>query len=282
MLDQAAAEGLAVVQHLDVGDDPGWTIQAVREGSVKVVKGDRSSWIDVPTFDWSPAATAEQGRALYLSARPVEWTREQLERWAVFQYTASRHRAINAVVSGKDPEGTVRADLERWLRSAQGIPPGMTVDRLIRLLSDALERLPPLADRARVLTKGVNLETHGEVEPRYTVEEHAEGREYEVAEFTSTSLGNPFVDRDSLVVYEPPEGPDAPPHAGKEIPADYTPSGNEAEVLFPPGLRYRVLEVAERGTPRFEALLREHGVAGDAPKLRRIVRVRILPRRAEV
>ncbi|PPK84295.1 hypothetical protein CLV84_4064 [Neolewinella xylanilytica] len=262
-----------LVHHLKAGDDPGWMVVAVQERTLTVAKGERRLTIDYPSFDWSTVETAEEGRQLFLKD-DKEWSPEQLRQWAMFQYTATKYKAINTIVSGKDEGGQTEKDLDFRFSITPGTPPEMTTRRLILLLRETLHDLPGPAKTVTTLTKGVNLEEHDKIPPRYTVGDHTVGQEFVVEEFTSTSTGNPFTDRDSLIVYE---GVDQVPHTGKPVPEGYTPSGNEGEVLFPPGLKYRVEEVADRGTERFGQLLQAHGIMVEPPKLKRIVRVRLLP-----
>jgi hypothetical protein len=271
--DPETVAGLKVIRHLAEGDDPDWQIFRVNTANIVVEKQGRRMVIDPVTLEWSPQGKAEEGRRQFLAARPVQWTPDQVAKWVVFQYTATKYKAINNIVSGKDPKGESRSDLEKYLATTPGVPPDMTVDRMIHILEQTLTGLPELSRDVRQVTKGVNLERVGTIEPRYTVDDHREGNVYQVREFTSTSVGNPFTDRDSLIVYDLGGN-----HAGKLVPPEMTPSSNEREVLFPPGLKYRVLRVVTRESAReFEEVLAQLRITGEVPKLKRVLFVELLP-----
>ncbi len=258
----------AVVKHLEAGDEAGWSLVAVKgqqlqlqppAGEVVVV------YCEDPAY--SLASQAAAGRDDFDAGR-VALT--AAETWSVRAYTSSLHNFINPILRKPADSEAERASLLTHIRENRpnaAVPD--TVEGFLLLLQTALAKLPD--SKATVLTKGINLDVHGESEPRYGRNSHPEGAEFAPPDYTSTSQGNPFTDRDSLIVYELPPG-----HGGKPV-RTLSDHPTEREVLFGPGMRYTIVRVHEKGTDDFAAAAEAQGVPADS-KVQRIVMVRVLPR----
>ena len=262
------------VKHLEDGDEVGWTLVAVvgTQPRLHAPAGAVVNVVNVYCEDpaFSLASQAAAGRDDFDAARVVLTVGE---RWAVRAYTSSPHNFINPILRKPADSEAERASLSAHIRDNRpnaNVPDA--VDGFLLLLQTALAKLPDA--KATALTKGNNLDVKDQTEPRYGRNSHPEGGEFAPPDCTSTSQGNPFAERDSLIVYELPPGP-----GGKPV-RTVSDHPTEREVRFGPGMRYRIVRVFERAQDDFDAAAERLGVLPES-KVRRIVMVTVLPRVVE-
>jgi hypothetical protein len=295
VLGKGLSVGTDVVRHQRDGDQEGWKIKTKGIDQYRVEKGEgkekERNWVKFDDLNWSQSGD-KQGRLDFLADLEKEKP-SNLEKWAIYQYAGNAHAWINPLLGDRatpDHKALMNAWLERPKTKEKNIE---SVEQFIGLIKSGLRKLPDSElKEGEFLTKGVNLESKiievddpkdpkkkvkKEDKPRYSIEDHEEEKIYTVKEFNSTSSENPFLDRDSLIVYY-----SKGVHGGKVLPDDFSPSSNEAEVLFPPGMAYRVLKVTDKEDQeefykKLETFKKQKRDAIHAPHLNRIVEVEIIP-----
>lgn len=270
------------VTHLDVvrhtkedGDEGGWKLVKIMGPAVRLLSpANKERVVRVDDTEFSLAENAATGR----EDRNVELAKADLteaESWAITAYTSSLHAYINPILGGRADEKN-NATFKLYLE--EHAPKTITgskdpVAATLSALRTGMQKLPTSAGTQ--VTKGVNLEEHDDVKPRYTLDEHKKGMKFAIKELNSTSRSQPFAGRDSLIVYGLP-----PEHGGKPV-RSFSKSPEEDEILFPPGMTYTVEEIidrtdAEDGGPAFANEMLRLKLT-DAGKLKRILKVRVHP-----
>lgn len=255
--------------------------RSVQFRPVGAKEGAALKWARFKEFQWSLERFREKGEATFRLKPEIE-----REDWAILQYTQDEHLWINQMLRQPNVplDHGYATKRDRFLATARDNHDITDFAHLIETIERGLRRreqpllarqtLPEPVTRHTggnsVVSKGVNLRSDNLVAPRYTLEDHTPGRDFVVREFNSTSYGTPFLNRDSLIFYKLPAI-----HAGRDIKEDSS-KGNENELLFPPGMRYRTLARYDRPSVEFLAIL-AHFNAGENETIQHVLIVEVNP-----